>query len=394
MSHNAGPASNGWHAEFNGHQTVARPVPPMAAPAGLAPWQRPLSQPIHYNPTPRFTTFPATPHYQVPPTALPHTHAEQEQVSRVESAPQEPLSDSQEILARTASAFVSQLENEDHILRDNPKLVNSNFMKLVSGLGDRKVVVEEGAPKQSGEEVGEGAKFVERSSAASWAGDFITTSAAPGQASSSSSSTRQLDSSSSPVQLDMDGPAVHRTFGHYTSLQRAPGFAPSPQATNQISQSDWDKQFMDQEALIQSDRTAAPQRRKSVHFDRPAEGEVLASADDAQTSLDDATLQRLTQVPGASSAWEEDLGDDLDFDEETFYGFNGPMHTAHSQRWGVSDNEGWKSMDDDWSKYMDDMRMNDRSKHYLFQARNPYQGLEESRQMDNASPTVKVRRKG
>lgn len=286
----------------------------------------------------------------------------------------EPLTDSQEVLANTAADFMTQLKSDGSNLMEDPKFAQSQFMQLVSALGDRKVVAEEGdtSIKIGQGDVSQGAKFVPREEAG-WAGDFMAQTST--QAGPSNRTSEAGPSTLTPI---------HRNFGHYTSLQRAPGAKTTQlplHITDQVSQSDWDRQFMDQDAILQQ---SAPQRRKSVHFDQSTE--VPAMGRGVPNSLEEA-LSNATAIPGASMAWEDQNMDALDFDEETFYGFNGPMSIAGAPRLGVADMEGWKGMDKDWAEFQHRERLADTSQdRYLFQAKNPYT----SQDTEQGSPTVKV----
>lgn len=312
------------------------------------------------------------------------TRQDQQQPTQ-QQAPAQPLTESQEVLADTAKSFVDGLQANQGILEDNPKLAKSQFMSLIKGLGDRKVVTEEGKTG-AGEEVGEGARFVNRTEAnAGWANDFA--SAGPG-----TQEPHQLGETAARMYAETGGP-IHRSFGHYTSLQRA---SPAPQlpltATNQVSQSEWDRQFMDQEAILQSHQTRLYEstRRKSVHFDEESQEEAMRPmGNGVPSSLEEALAFSATSIPGMSSSWQEEgLDDSLDFDEETFYGFNGPMRVARgSDTRNMPLMEGWNEMGKEWEAYE---RQNGLAKgkgqgHYLFQRKNPY--TPDVRDMADPSPT-------
>lgn len=264
---------------------------------------------------------------------------------------------------------------------EDPKFANSQFMKLVSAIGDRSIVAQDG-PVVSEGEVGEGASFVSRDAGAGWAGDFM---AQPQSPAPNSIQGEILGGPTSQV-------PIHRSFGHYTSLQRAPSmdYAQMPlslQASDQISQSNWDQQFLDQEAILQqSNNTQTPLRRKSVHFD--PEAKVGRLGNGIPNSLEEA-MAHSTSIPGSNFSWENTMNAEeaFDFDEEMFYGFNGPMTGAREPRVGVADQEGWKGLEKDWTEYQQGMGMKTQQDRYLFQAKNPYTS---EMALDQASPTLKV----
>ena len=306
----------------------------------------------------------------------------------------EPLTQDQEVLAETARTFVDGLKGDDGIFKDNPKLAKSQFMSLVKGLGERKVVAQEGAA-QVGEEVGEGARFVAREpGVANWANDFASTSTSI--PSGQTGQDMQYPSMSETSYGQANGP-IHRSFGHYTSLQRAPVPSQLPlNATNQVAQSDWDRQFMDQEAIIQSHRPTQDARRKSVHFDEEEEYRPMGNG--VPSSLEEALAFSATSIPGMSSSWQEEgLDDALDFDEETFYGFNGPMRVAReSEQASKAYMEGWNEMGRDWEAYEREMGLTKGKgrDHYLFQKKNPYTpDVRDMAEASPISPTFKVSRR-
>jgi peroxin-5 len=280
---------------------------------------------------------------------------------------------------------VDGIYSDRNFLSENPKLGQSEFMRLMHGLKERRVVVKEGDAKV-GDEVGVGASFVDRTATETKEVRNIPNGAAFESVAHGRSGEGDLKHAQSHN--------VHRSFGHYTSLQRAATGLPE-QAVNQVTQSEWDRRFSDQEALLQTRQSGsqAPQRarRKSVHFEQGDVVEPLGNG--VPSSLQEAT-SNIASVPGASSAWQEAVGDDLDFDEETFYGFNGPMQTAHDTRTGVSDLERWKKMENQWTDYLGQMRMKEGSDRYLFQSKNPYTAeldAQEQKHLVQSSPTFKVR---
>ena len=333
----------------------------------------PLRQPLHYQhtPAPQAHFDERYIHHQ-PDTAI------------TTPAPQTPLDPSQEILASTAGELLDGVYGQRDMLSDNPKLAQSEFMRLMQGLKERQVVVQEG-DSMTGDEVGVGASFVQR-------GKLETAEAGKALRADHTTGANAYATKGSSDPAYAHSPSVHRSFGHYTSLQRAPGLP--EQAMNQVTQTDWDRRFSDQEALVQTERpgghASQTARRKSVHFE---EGDNVRSLGNGVPSSLEEALSNIASVPGAASAWQEAVGDDLDFDEETFYGLNGPMQTAHDTRIGVGDLESWKDMETQWTDYLGQMRMKEGGDRYLFQSKNPYTaeldaaGLNE---LGQSSPTYKV----
>ena len=341
----------------------------------------PAPVPFHQ---PDFMPQPFHPGYTLPPTPVAFQTATAPDTERAASAPPasaiapaQPLTESQSILADTAKAFVTDLESSD-LLQNNPKLANSQFVELLRGLGREEVVVQEGSLPQGLEEVGEGAKFVERAGAgANWAADF--SDAEPATLARQTAQQQALHPGvTSPAPL----------------LQRnaVPSFISSPVQQAADSSSEWEKQFQDQEAIVHL-RQASSQRRKSVHFNE--EAHQLGSG--VPDTLDEA-IASTTAVPGAQTSWEDGFYDMGDFDEAAFAHFNGEMGQAHSPRIGVGALEGWGSMQQDWDAFQSaessqraarGQGTGDQVEHYLFQSQNPY--AQQMRSVAPDSPTLKAR---
>ncbi|ORX40456.1 hypothetical protein BD324DRAFT_610773 [Kockovaella imperatae] len=146
----------GWEREFNTREHEPRQDgfqgPRQLLPRQIerTPWQPMLNRP-----------------YIVPTQ---ETQEPTQEPTRPAPLPREPLDDAQEILARTAQAFVADAD-QSSLLRDNPKLAQSRFMELVNAVAKKDVVVQ-APPVQSFDQVGPGATFVERPVASNWASEF------------------------------------------------------------------------------------------------------------------------------------------------------------------------------------------------------------------------------
>jgi peroxin-5 len=382
-----------WHDEFRQHSNgarsetlnqAARNFSPQSE-SSLAPWQRGGTYtPIYQSPPiPQYLG----PAYH-PNQSLPATPAPQQPVAEVQqpevrpsTAPPtqaKPLTESQEVLAAIAQSFVEDLSGADDMLAANPKLAGSKFMALIRGLGEREVVVEDGATQFSEDEVGEGAKFVQRGTGGgvNWAGDFLgggvqgskpssepTTSYSAGL---TNGTTRQINGHIPPI---------------YTQIGGEEQWA-------------WDQQFQDQQALTMAEQRPPiellKQRRKSVHFDEALGNGVPSNVEDALASR--------TAVPGAISAWSEN--DVNDFDEDAFMQFNGEMRQEQSPRIGVGAMEGWAQYQRDWEDFqrteqgqmgLRGMGRGDQVERYPFQSGNPYSaGVVDAERFGRESPTFKV----
>ena len=284
------------------------------------------------------------------------------------------LTESQEVLARTAQSFVDELAGADDMLAANPKLAGSNFMALIRGLGQRDVVVEDGPVTTSGDEVSEGAKFVQRSTGgADWAGNFLG------------------ESSTEASQVSLAG--VPSTSNGLASGSFAKQNPVVPADRWHVMDS-WQRQFDGQQNITMVEQRPTldlvGQRRKSVHFD-----DALGTG--VPSSLEEASNAR-TSIPHASSDWEED---DLDaFDHDTFMAYNGEMRKTQSPRIGVGALEGWGGMQQDWDDFQRSepgsarsrgMRMGDSVERYPFQSGNPYtSGVVDVENYGRQSSTFKV----
>ncbi|WWD19889.1 hypothetical protein CI109_104358 [Kwoniella shandongensis] len=384
------PQMNGWQQEFEQHVYTppqqARSIP-TTRQAGPAPWQTGPYQPMlpHTQPF-----HPGMPYHTLPPTPLPQQElyhpaqtlnrpstAPPEQQSR----PAEPLTESQDLLSRTARTFVDDLEHSSEILSSNPKLAQSKFMTLLRGLGDGGLVVDEGEAI-NGEEVGEGAKLVGRSTntTANWAGDFLLEeTSAQGQVRNEEPATTAQLEEIARMSPYPQGQKVYPALDSWMSALPAHSMSGSAMNDAKIA---WDQQFRDQEALVQSNENVSqrtiPQRRKSVHF---TESSSEHERSGVPKNLEEA-LASATSIPGAGQSWAEDgMFDDGDFDEETFAAFNGTMRQAPEPVSGVGAREGWGDLQSDWeqfqrtepgSKGLRGMGRGDKVERYLFQSRNPY----------------------
>ncbi|BEI91119.1 uncharacterized protein CcaverHIS019_0311890 [Cutaneotrichosporon cavernicola] len=288
-----------WGNEF-GRQQSASPAQQQQPQA--APWQRgpAFAEPRYmgnmgmpmmpqmpmYQPQPVYQQPPTLMHpapqkaVPLPPTQVPQEPAQQQEQPRQGERPHDEL-------ARTAQALVDQLDKEE--LGQNQKLAESQFVRLLRGLGDGSVVVQEGSSAaKEGTEVGEGAKFVDSNGGGDWASAF-------------------LDSGSAPQ-----------------TMQQA------ATATGEF-----------QTALTMNDDVTGLRRRKSVHFDEP----TFVSA--VPSTLEEAQNMTATAVPGASTSWEEDLTDD--FNDEAFMQYNGRMpQIAEQTGQTTSDREGWDELTASW----------------------------------------------
>lgn len=290
-----------------------------------------------------------------------------EQTREQATRPSEPLTQSQELLARTARELVGDLDASADLLRDNPKLANSEFMQLMRGLDRGEVVVQDESIPATGDAVGEGAKLVERNPTADWASAFV-------------------DSRPTSQQQPAE-PHQARTL---PAMVGEPDFYERQRMR-------WEASFPDQDAITQagpSTRLGA-QRPKSVHFD---ENTALDSERSTVPNNLQEALRSSTGVAGTSSHWEESGLDLDDFDETAFMNFNGPLRQSADTRIGVGDMESWGEMQRDWEELQkqdptlqhSQAAVGDR---YLFQTRNPYAAMSGDADMGRESPTLKVSRR-
>ncbi|KAL7420671.1 hypothetical protein Q5752_004622 [Cryptotrichosporon argae] len=240
--------------------------------------------------------------------------------------PQQPLTESQDVLAKTARDLVTGVDVDG--LAIAPKIANSKFMHLIRQLGQGKIVVQD--PPTAAPDigtVGEGAKLVPR---ADWVGDFVG--------------------------------------GVSTALPPAARAVPSVQRV-----------LEDQDVILMTDRPG-----KSVHFDTgPA-----AMGSDVPTSLAEAVLSQAS-VPGATSAWEDDsLDDDLDVFlayNGTMQTATRSTHGAAEVNGWDELAEHWQQYAEGKSRVTPGMGQGETEERYLFQAKNPY-GAESL--VRETSPTV------
>lgn len=326
----------------------------------------------------------------------------QEETTRTHSihSHQPDLTDSQEVLARTASAFTKELSENDKILRNNPKLAQSQFMQLVQALGHKQVVVEDGKAAENGEEVGVGASFVPTSRNSEWAEDF-------GRISSGSSqpSTSQHQPTSSSAQIPgMNGIRMHQP----PHLMPPSMGASQTSARGANSQSAWDQQFADQEAILMSEKKEQPDlmsaKDRAVHFDFDAQEEEMKPLGNGIPSTLGEALRSSTSIPGATEAWQNSAEDIEDqFDMDSFLAFNGPLRTAYAPNIGVGAMEGWGEMQKDWDQFtrtqpvskidqaLNRLGPDGEKQRYLFQRGNPYTaGVVDAERFGRESPTIRV----
>ncbi|WVQ78111.1 hypothetical protein IAT38_000192 [Cryptococcus sp. DSM 104549] len=413
--------ASGWGQEFHQHvassphphQQAARVTSPVQA--GPAPWEIPAQ---HYRPMPMGHAMPSYPAYTLPATPAPPQYApapSQPQMAeaRPATAPprEEHTEESQDLLSRTARGFVHDLEGSSGVLQANPKLAQSKFMSLLKGLGNGGVVVDEGK-MGNGEEVGEGANFVQRDRAvdAGWAGDFTSASQPTTQTPASPSAQADQISEAARLSPYPEGPKVYPSLNAWGNTPTfAQGGVASPYGVGRPAavsdEAMWDQQFRDQEAIIQSEDTRLGQRRKSVHF---TDGDVpapelaereLAPQGGVPNNLEEALKSR-TAVPGSGWGWhEQGLTDD--FDEDVFAEFNGTMRRVNQDSGpGIAQQEGWDKLQSDWEAFqraepgenaMRGMGTGDKVERYLFQSRNPYAAGQEALfgEVPAESPTMK-----
>lgn len=285
----------------------------------------------------------------------------QSEQARQDTRPAEPLTESQEVLARTARELVNDLDASSDLLRENPKLADSQFMQLMRGLGGGGVVVEDGQVPASGDQVGDGAKFVERAGAPDWASAFVGTSA------------EQTN---------------HHTMHQARTL---PALVNQPDFYER-QRMGLEAGFPDQDAITQPGPSMRPesQRRKSVHFDEEMQ---VNERSGVPNTLEEA-MRSSTSIPGVSSQWQEEGLDLEDFDETAFMNFNGHLRQSGNTRIGVGDMEGWGEMQRDWDEFQRSetgmQRTRGEMDRYLFQSRNPYAAMEGDADLGRESPTFKV----
>lgn len=331
-------------------------------------------------------------------TAAPITRHE-EQIDQPIGPETLPLDDSQELLARTARSFINNLETQSDILSANPKLAQSKFMRLVRGLGDEEVVVKEGQ-EVKGEEVGEGATFIERNIVGeNWAEGFAKQNGKSARQEASTLPEAEYLERRSPYPRGQKVyPALNSWFSTlppHTSIPplTAPQAAPLASNSNAL----WDQQYRDQEALLQSSESHTSERRKSVHFGKHS---AYQERSGVPNTLEEALSSR-GNVPGAGRGWSEQ-GLTHDFDEDVFAMFNGQLRRSQENlEGGVGKQEGWSKLQSDWEEFqraepgvshVRGMGTSDQTERYLFQTRKPYSSDAEELYLEvpRGSPTLKV----
>jgi len=363
-------SSSPWQQDFIQHNQPRQDIRPTHQPE-IAPWQ----VPNQYRPQ----FMPARPQYFQPPPPPPQQymhsmHSNQEYAPETfeyptqtevpsrsveETRPAEPLSEPQELLARTARDLVNDLDASSEILRDNPKLAQSQFMQLLRGLGNEEVVVEDGKATVNGEEIGEGAKFVSRGG--DWASAFVE---------------------ERPTQ---QGGEVHMA-------STLPALNGEPVFEERMRYADG-ALYPDQNAIIQpTEISQRPenQRRRSVHFDDNEAYESLGSG--VPNNLEEA-MRASTSIPGMSSAWQDDGLDLDDFDETSFMNYSGQLRQGTDATVGAGQRENWGGLQEDWERFQQaDPRIKGmgQTDRYLFQSRNPYGTMGDDADMGRESPTMKV----
>ncbi|WRT69960.1 uncharacterized protein IL334_006951 [Kwoniella shivajii] len=377
------PQMNGWGQEF-----AQRPIAHESQRAithnqpVTAPWKRtPLHQPM--NPLPHYHITP----YQ-PPIA-PHVQSQYEHRSSsappehvTTTIPLERLDASQDLLAKTAQSFVDELESPSSILSANPKLAQSKFFSLLKGLGSGGIVINQGE-QANGEEVGEGAKLVNRGESKADVGDWA--SAFNGTVSNEKGES-VAHGFASPYNGTSYQSAIIPSLDPYITPPHL-----HAEATQRSENASWETSFQDQEALI---RSSEHPRRKSVHFgSHPTLGRERSGV---PNSLEEA-LASSTTIPGAGTSWLEEGLDD--FDDETFMSYNGMMKQASPQSHGVGLHEGWGELQKDWEEFkrlepgvqgLRGMETGDKTERYLFQRKNPfYKTSGSSSSWEMESPTLK-----
>lgn len=326
-----------WGNEFD-QQRQATPTQQQPA---VAPWQRAgpgfaeprygmgmMAQPMFHQPPAMFQPPAQNLMHPVPQKAVPRPPTEAVELQQPHQPEPEqhvdPTKQPHDELARTAQALVEQLDKEE--LTTNQKLADSQFVRLLRGLGDGSVVVQEGSgATKEGTEVSEGAKFVDSTGGGDWASAFLDSGSAP-QAHAPSTTTHMP--ATGQFQVHSAAGAGQGTFANY------------------------------QGALTMNEGMDMSQRRKSVHFDEPS------FASGVRSSLEEAA-QSTTAVPGAQTSWEETLDDD--FNDEAFLQYNGRMpQVAETAGPTVAEREGWDQISQDW--YATDTS----PQPYLFHQANPY----------------------
>lgn len=376
--------------------------------AVLAPWEVPTAQyplqhsaltrpgfPLHAIPGPEASLTRPRPDIQAAAPVTTH----EEQIDQSTGPETLLLNESQELLAHTARSFINNLETQSDILSANPKLAQSKFMRLVRGLGDEEVVVKEGQ-EVKGEEVGEGATFIERNIVGeNWAEGFAKQNGKSARQEASTLPDAEYLERRSPYPW---GQKVYPALNSWGSTLPAHTSIPpltAPQATPLAANSNalWDQQYRDQEALLQSSESHTSERRKNVHFDEHSASQERSGV---PNTLEEALSSR-GNVPGAGRGWSEQ-GLTHDFDEDVFAMFNGQLRQSQENlEGGVGKQEGWSKLQSDWEEFqtaepgvshLRGMGTGGQTERYLFQTRNPYSFDAEELYLEvpRDSPTLKV----
>ncbi|OWT42085.1 peroxin-5 [Cryptococcus neoformans Bt1] len=411
-THTVASTKSGWQEEFSQHVTAAPPPGTTRSQkpllnAGLAPWQVPAAQ--YQLPRPALMQ-PSFPPHDIPISeanlGLPQPNIQAaapirtrgEQIGQPTGPEALPLDESQELLARTARSFINNLETQSDILSANPKLAQSKFMSLLRGLGDEEIVVKEGQ-EVKGEEVGEGATFVERNIAGdNWGEGFAKQGEkSVSQEASTLAEAEYLERRSPYPPGQKVYPALNSWVPALPTHTSVPPQT-APQATPLAANSSalWDQQYRDQEALIQSSESLASERRKNVHFDEHSASQERSGV---PSTLEEA-LSSPGNVPGAGWGWNEQ-GLTHDFDEDVFGEFNGQLRRAQeSLEGGAGKQEGWDRLQSDWEEFqraepgvahLRGMGAGDQTERYMFQSRNPYSADAEDLyfEVSRDSPTLR-----
>jgi peroxin-5 len=366
-------SSSPWQQDFVQHNQAR--LDPRQAQPNAAPWQVPNQgyRPQFMAPRPQYFHAPPPPppqqymhsmhsNEQFAPETFEHpTQTEAPSRAVEETRPSEPLSEPQELLARTARQLLDNMNASSEILRDNPKLAQSQFIQLMRGLGDGEVMVEDGKARIDGEEIGEGAKFVSRPGG-DWASAFVE----------EGSSQRGKEE----VHLASTLPA----------LNGEPVFEERMRYGNNAL-------YPDQSAITHPTETRQRpenQRRKSVHFDDAEAYQALGSG--VPNNLEEA-MRASTSIPGMSSAWEDGGLDLDDFDETSFMNYSGQLRQGTDATVGVGQRENWGELQNDWEAFQQadpSIKARGQMDRYLFQSRNPYAQMGDDADMGRESPTLKV----
>lgn len=278
-------------------------------------------QPMFQNRQHMMHQYQPAPQHMQAPTHAPPPPPQEQQVNRSPDLAQayeaELLEERQEIedradipqdeLARTAQALVNQLK-EENLMKSDPKLANSEFVRLLRGLGSGDIKVQEGEQTAVGDEVvGDGAKFV-NSAGADWAADFMST----------------------------------EVFGKNES-----------EASQQRT---WERGVQDNIAMRDGMGMAATQqRRKSVHFDEDkpvvADTHVAGAGQDWEEQIDD---------------------DDFDTELLRHFNGGPRVHETAPTVAETAQNEMWEHAETDWDEMIRQHSQPAAPEEYLFHRSNPY----------------------